>query len=72
MSKFRFSLSNTEGRHEGVIDGPTFTDVVDSLWEHVNVRQGDVLEIGVNGFPPARFRCAAKLLTGKPMWSMAA
>jgi hypothetical protein len=72
MSKFRFSLSNNEGRQEGIIDGPNFTDVVEGLWQHVDVHQGDVLEIGVNGFPPARFRCAAKMLTGQPMWSLAA
>jgi hypothetical protein len=72
MSRFRFSLSNSQVRQEGVIDGPTFLDAVDNLWEHVDVSQGDVLEIGVLGFPPARYRCDAKLLTGKPMWSHAA
>jgi hypothetical protein len=72
MSKFRFALSSQEARHEGTIDGLTFVDAVDSIWEHVDIRRGDVLEIGVQGFPPARFECASVELTGKPMWSQAA
>jgi hypothetical protein len=72
MSKFRFSLSNPEFRHEGTVDGPSFIEAVDGLWHHVDVHRGDVLEIGVPGFPPARYECAAKLVTGKPLWQQAA
>jgi hypothetical protein len=72
MSKFRFSLISPECRHEGTIHGPSFQDAVESLWQHVDVHRGDVLEIGVNGFPPARYQCSATLVTGKPMWSLAA
>ncbi len=72
MSKYRFSLSNPDTRHEGTIDGPSFVVAVETLWQHVDVHRGDVLEIGVRGFPPARFECAAMLVNGQPMWKQAA
>jgi len=55
MQKFRFSLSNNEGRQDGIIDGPSFLAAVDALSERIMVRTGDKLEIGVTGFPPATF-----------------
>jgi hypothetical protein len=67
MSKFCFSVSNTESRHEGIIESPTFIEAVDALGEHVDVRMGDVLEIGVTGFPPARFECVGELKS-LPVW----
>jgi hypothetical protein len=72
MSRYRFSLSNPEGRQEGVIEGPDFVAAVDSLWQHVPVRRGDTLEIGVRGFPPARFECSAMTMEGQPLWLLAA
>ena len=67
MSKFSFSVSNLESRHEGVIDSPSFTAAVDALGEHVEVRTGDVLEIGVTGFPPARYECVGEIQR-LPVW----
>jgi len=67
MSKFRFSLSNVETRHEGVIDSPSFLAAVDALADHVDVRTGDVLEIGVPGFPPARYECVGEVQS-LPVW----
>ncbi|HEY6219004.1 MAG TPA: hypothetical protein VIV65_03035 [Gemmatimonadaceae bacterium] len=70
MSKFRFALSNAAVRQEGMVESDSFAQAVDSLWEHVEVNPGDVLEIGVIGFPPARYQA----LTGfgeKPMWKAA-
>ena len=49
----------------------TFAEAVDSLWQHVDVKRGDVLEIGVHGFPPARFECVAEIGEGKVFWKAA-
>ncbi len=67
MSKYCFSVSNVDSRHEGVIESPTFLAAVDALGEHVDVRMGDVLEIGVVGFPPARYECVGEIKS-LPVW----
>jgi hypothetical protein len=71
MSKFRFALSNAAVRQEGMVESESFLQAVDSLWEHVEIRRGDVLEIGVNGFPPARYECIGEIGKGKPFWKAA-
>ena len=68
MSKFRFSVSGLDSRREGVIESDSFLAAVDALGEHVNVHQGDVLEIGVVGFPPARYECVGEIHSGSPLW----
>lgn len=70
MSKYRFTLSNAAVRQEGLVESETFAQAVDSLWEHVEVRRGDVLEIGVKGFPPARYECIGEF-DEKPFWKAA-
>jgi hypothetical protein len=72
MSKFRFALSNAALRQEGMVESDSFVQAVDSLWQHVEVRRGDVLEIGVRGFPPARYECIGEIGDGKkPFWKAA-
>ena len=71
MSTFRFALSNAALRQEGMVESDSFTQAVDSLWQHVEVRRGDVLEIGVLGFPPARYECLGDFGEGKPFWKAA-
>jgi hypothetical protein len=71
MSRFRFTLSNAAVRQEGTVESDTFVNAVDTLWHHVDVKRGDVLEIGVLGFPPARFECVAEIGEGKPFWKAA-
>ena len=69
MSKFRFSVSGyDETRREGVIESESFTAAVDSLSQHVSVKRGDLLEIGVYGFPPAKFECIAKIDKVSAIW----
>lgn len=67
MSRFCFSVSNEDSRREGVVESDSFVAAVDALAEHVDVHKGDVLEIGVMGFPPARYECVG-LGEGMPMW----
>ena len=71
MSRFRFTLSNAAVRQEGMVDSDSFANAVDTIWHHVDVKQGDVLEIGVLGFPPARYECVAEIGEGKPFWKAA-
>ena len=71
MSKFRFALSNAAVRQEGLVESESFAQAVDSLWRHVEVRRGDLLEIGVLGFPPARYECIGEIGAGKPFWKAA-
>jgi hypothetical protein len=68
MSKFRFRVSNLESRQEGVIESDSFVAAVDALGKHVEVHAGDVLEIGVSGFPPALYECVGAIQAGRPMW----
>jgi hypothetical protein len=67
MSKFRFSLSGADARREGIIESDSFAGAVDALAEHVDVRRGDLLEIGVTGFPPARYECVGEI-ERLPVW----
>jgi hypothetical protein len=67
MSRFSFSVSGAESRQEGVIDSESFIAAVDALAQHVEVRTGDTLEIGVTGFPPARYECVTKIKS-LPIW----
>jgi hypothetical protein len=68
MSKFRFTVSNLESRQEGVIESDSFIAAVDALGKHVDVHAGDLLEIGVSGFPPAVYECVGAIQAGHPMW----
>ena len=68
MSKFCFSVSNIESRRDGEIESASFSDAVDELGRQIGVSKGDLLEIGVYGFPPARFECVGLLKGSRPIW----
>lgn len=68
MAKYRFALTNWESRQEGIVEGEGFMHAVQSLGEHVRIHKGDTLEIGVLGFPPARYECVGSLFDGQPVW----
>jgi hypothetical protein len=68
MSRYNFAVSGLESRQEGVIECESFRAAVDALGQHVDVRMGDVLEIGVLGFPPARYECVGEIRSGLPLW----
>ena len=67
MSRYSFAVSSSESRQEGVIDSDSFVAAVDALASHVHVRTGDRLEIGVAGFPPARYDCVGEIRS-VPIW----
>ena len=57
MSRFQFAISSgpESVRQAGVVESDSFSEAVVLLGEKIPVRTGDSLEIGVSGFPPARF-----------------
>jgi len=69
MATYTFSLSNAEtSRQAGVIQSTSFDEALHLVGERMAVSQGDTLEIGVKGFPPARYECVESLLDGTVFW----
>ena len=68
MSRYSFAVSGVDSRQEGVIESESFIAAVDALGDHVAVQKVDVLEIGVFGFPPARYECVGEIRGGSPVW----
>lgn len=68
MSKFCFAVSNIESRRDGEIESDSFSDAVDELGRQIVVSKGDLLEIGVYGFPPARYECVGLIKGSRPIW----
>lgn len=67
MPRFQFSLrSSSAVREAGVVQSDTFAEALTAIDEHVTATEGDMLEIGVPGFPPARYECVSGL--GENMW----
>jgi hypothetical protein len=69
MATYTFSLSSSdESRQAGVIQSATFDEALHLVGERMSVSRGDTLEIGVRGFPPARYECVESLLDGTVFW----
>jgi hypothetical protein len=70
MSKYQFAISSgpESVRQAGVVESDSFDDAVTLLGERIPVRAGDSLEIGVAGFPPARYNCVGAVKNGRPVW----
>lgn len=57
MPRFLFSLSSGEEvRKVGVVQSEDFAGALTALEHQVPAGAGDVLEIGVQGFPPAKYQ----------------
>ncbi len=73
MATYTFSLGHSEeARQAGVIQSDSFESALRLVGERMPVTRGDTLEIGVKGFPPARFECVQALLDGSVFWQPAA
>lgn len=69
MATYTFSLSKSEeARQAGLIQSASFEEALRLVGERMPVVEGDVLEIGVKGFPPARYRCTGSLFDGSVFW----
>ena len=69
MSRFQFAISSGPEfvRQAGVVESDSFDEAVVLLGKKIPVRAGDSLEIGVHGFPPARYQCIGELKS-RPIW----
>ena len=62
MPRFKFSIGGPEGvRHAGFVQGQRFEDVFAAIGGEFEATHGDILEIAVSGFPPARYTMSASL-----------
>jgi hypothetical protein len=69
MARFQFALSSSdEVSHAGTVQSESFAEALELLGERITVTEGDTLEIGVRGFPPARFQCMLSLDDGDIRW----
>lgn len=72
MATYTFSLGGQdEVRQAGIIHSANFDEALQLVGERVSVSRGDTLEIGVKGFPPARFECVESLFDGSVVWQPA-
>ena len=69
MYRFQFAISSGPEfvRQAGVVESDSFDEAVVLLGKKIPVRAGDSLEIGVHGFPPARYQCIGELKS-RPIW----
>ena len=70
MSTFQFAISSGPDsvRQAGVVESDSFDAAVTLLGERIPVERGASLEIGVTGFPPARYHCVGAVKSGRPVW----
>jgi hypothetical protein len=72
MATYTFSLSSSEeARQAGIIQSASFDEALRLVGQRLSVEQGDLLEIGVKGFPPARYECVEALFDGTVFWQPA-
>ena len=65
MARYQFALSRSdEVCQAGVVQSDSFAEALELLGEQMTVKEGDTLEIGVSGFPPARYQCFVSLSSG--------
>jgi hypothetical protein len=69
MSRFQFAISSGPEsiRQAGIVEGDSFDEAVLLLGKRIPVQKGDSLEIGVTGFPPARYHCVGAVRS-RPVW----
>jgi hypothetical protein len=69
MTRFQFALSSAHSiREAGVIQSDSFAEALQMIGERLPVQEGDTLEIGVYGFPPARYHCTIAGTGGSTNW----
>jgi hypothetical protein len=69
MPRFQFALSTAESLPQaGVVQSESFAEALTAVGEHVSAGFGDILEIGVTGFPPARYECLGASRGGTRRW----
>lgn len=69
MPRYRFALSDAKFvREVGMVQSESFDDAMSAVTERFAVTAGDKLEIGVYGFPPARYTYVNMIGTELSSW----
>ncbi|HEX5436546.1 MAG TPA: hypothetical protein VFW98_05285 [Gemmatimonadaceae bacterium] len=68
MPRFLFSLNTDDVVEAGVVQSESLDQAMDAINERLQAKQGDTLEIGVTGFPPAHFECVWSLPGSAASW----
>ncbi|HKG91723.1 MAG TPA: hypothetical protein VKA84_07535 [Gemmatimonadaceae bacterium] len=57
MPRYQFALSTSAStvRQAGFVHSDSWTGALSAITEQLPVQEGDTLEIGVQGFPPAHY-----------------
>jgi hypothetical protein len=71
MPRYEFSIGSSDVRRKGAVDSDTFKDALDVIAVQADAETGDLLEIGVRGFPPAKFQYVFSLDEGTQVWRAA-
>ena len=68
MPRFKFALSGPEEvREAGIVHSESFAEALTTIGEQSTLTEGDTLEIGVPGFPPARYHYLG-MVRGERSW----
>jgi len=68
MPRFEFSIGSSEVRRKGAVESDSFMDALDVIAVKADAETGDLLVIGVRGFPPAKFQYVFSLDEGTQVW----
>ena len=69
MPRFTFAIGDGRlVREVGSVQRDSFNDALAAIGEEITIEEGDTLEIGVRGFPPARFQCSWPMEQETPIW----
>ena len=69
MPRFVFAIGDGRlVREVGSVQRDSFKDALAAIGEEITIEEGDTLEIGVRGFPPARYQCLWPMEQEAPTW----
>jgi hypothetical protein len=68
MARYQFALNSAGETQAGIVQSDSFAEAMQLLGERMEIQTGDTLEIGVFGFPPARYECIAAVDEGDVLW----
>jgi hypothetical protein len=68
MPRYEFTIGSSDIRRQGAVESDSFKDALDVIAAQADAETGDLLEIGVRGFPPAKFQYVLSLDEGTQVW----
>ncbi|HEY9514446.1 MAG TPA: hypothetical protein VIQ74_02115 [Gemmatimonadaceae bacterium] len=70
MPRYQFSISSPTERMRlaGAVTSESFAQALEAIADQADAGEGDTLEIGVVGFPPARYEYMESVEDGMVSW----